>query len=489
MGEAILTAGAAAEQRAVDWTVAWSPRGNPAQLALLKCPVFEVFFGGARGGGKTDGMLGEWVQHADRYGKDAIGLMLRRTRTELVETIERSRAIYAPLGWTYNETEKMWRATNGARLRFAYLERDADAELYQGHSYTRLYVEEIGTFPSPAPILKLMATLRSSAGVPVGLRATGNPGGPGHQWVKARYIDPAPLGNQIIRDEVTGLKRVFIPSKVDNNHHIDVEAYKQRLRASGSKELVAAWLDGDWSVTLGAFFDCWDRKRHIVKPFEIPAWMRFRSMDWGSAVPFSVGWWAIVQDDFEHDGMVLPRGCMVRYREWYGMKSGQPNVGVKINAEQVGMSIAAREKDEKISYGVLDPSAFAEDGGPSLAERIGKGSGGKVWFRPADNRRIAKLGAIGGWDQMRARLVGDDQGRPMIVTFSTCVDSIRTIPFLQHDPDRPEDILTESEYHAADEWRYACMSRPYVPTIEKPKPELTSGDRPLRSAQPGDWKT
>jgi hypothetical protein len=281
MGEAILTAGPDAR---AEYSIAWSARGNPAQMALLKCPIFEVFFGGARGGGKTDGMLGEWVQHADRYGKDAIGLMLRRTRTELIETIERSRAIYSPLGWTYNETEKMWRATNGARLRFAYLERDADAELYQGHSYTRLYVEEIGTFPSPAPILKLMATLRSSAGVPVGFRATGNPGGPGHQWVKARYIDPAPLGNRIIRDEQTNLKRVFIPSKVDNNRHIDVEAYKQRLRASGSKELVSAWLDGDWSVTLGAFFDCWDSGRHVIRPFEVPKeWMRFRSMDWGSA--------------------------------------------------------------------------------------------------------------------------------------------------------------------------------------------------------------
>src|SRR3954469_19834979 len=99
-----------------------SARGNPAQLALLKCSVFEVFFGGARGGGKTDGMLGDWANHADRYGKDAIGLMLRRTRTELIETIERSRAIYSLLGWKYNETDKMWRATNGARLRFAYLE-------------------------------------------------------------------------------------------------------------------------------------------------------------------------------------------------------------------------------------------------------------------------------------------------------------------------------------------------------------------------------
>jgi hypothetical protein len=335
---------------------------------------------GARGGGKTDGMLGEWGVHADCYGENAIGLMLRRTRTELIETIERSRAIYTPLGWKYNETDKMWRATSGARLRFAYLERDADAELYQGHSYTRVYVEEIGTFPNPAPIFKLMATLRSSAGVPVGFRATGNPGGPGHQWVKARYIDPAPLGYKVIRDENTHLERIFIPSKVDNNTHIDIEGYKQRLRASGSKELVAAWLDGDWSVTLGAFFDCWNSKLHIVRPFEVPEdWLRFRSMDWGSASPFSVGWWAVVQDDFNADGRTLPRGCLVRYREWYGVKAGQPNVGIKLYAEQVGMGIAAREKDEKISYGVLDPRTFAEEGGPSIAERITKGSGNKVF--------------------------------------------------------------------------------------------------------------
>src|SRR5215470_4214504 len=491
MGEEILTTGAGAEERAVNQPVAWSACGNPAQMALLECSVFEVFFGGARGGGKTDGMLGEWANHADRYGKNAIGLMLRRTRTELIETIERSRAIYSLLGWKYNETDKMWRATNGARLRFAYLERDADADQYQGHSYTRLYVEEIGTFPSPAPIFKLMATLRSSAGVPVGLRATGNPGGPGHQWVKARYIDPAPLGNRIIRDAMTGLERVFIPSKVDNNQHIDVEAYKQRLRASGSQELVRAWLDGDWSVTLGAFFDCWEAKRHVVAPFAIPKdWMRFRSMDWGSASPFSVGWWAIVQDDYRVDGRVLPRGCMVRYREWYGMRPGEPNVGLKLHAEEVGKGILEREQGETISYGVLDPSAFKEDGGPSIAERIGTGSGGKVWFRHADNTRVAQRGAVSGWDHMRARLVGDGDGRPMIVTFATCTDSIRTIPFLQHDPDRPEDVMTDSEAHAGDEWRYACMSRPYVPTIEKPKPkDVSSGYITYRAEQPGDWKT
>lgn len=471
-------------------SVAWSPRGNPAQIRLLKCQVFEVFFGGARGGGKTDGVLGEFAGHASRYRENAVGLMVRRTRTELVETIERSKSIYGPLGWTFNETDKMWRAPDGARLRFGYLERDGDADLYQGHSYTRVYVEEAGNFPSPAPVLKLMATLRSAAGVPVGLRATGNPGGPGHQWVKARYIDPWPAGNKILTDPETGLKRVFIPSKVDNNHHIDVEAYKQRLRAVGSNELVRAWLDGDWSVAFGAFFDCWEVKRHVVRPFGVPKeWLRFRSMDWGSASPFSVGWWAVVQDDFETDGRTLPRGCLVRYREWYGCKPGHPNVGLKMPAEVVGEGIAEKEKDEAIAYGVLDPSAFAEHGGPSIHERIAAGSGQRVFFRRADNTRVAAKGAMGGWDQMRHRLLGDALGRPMIVTFDTCIDSIRTIPFMQHNPDRPEDVLTESEDHAADEWRYACMSRAYVPTIEPVKKEIITGYKPFRQeTRAGDWK-
>jgi hypothetical protein len=477
--------------------VIWSPRGNAAQKALLECRVFEVFFGGARGGGKTDGMLGDWIKHADGYGRNANGLMIRRTRVELVDTIERSKTIFTPLNWRYNETDKMWRSTNGARLRFAYLERDADAAQYTGHSYTRVYVEEIGNFPNPAPIMKLMATLRSGAGVPVGFRATGNPGGPGHHWVKQRYVDPAPLGNKIFVDPVTGLKRVFIPSKVDNNIYIDIEAYKQRLRASGSQELVRAWLDGDWSVTMGAFFDCWDTKKHVIEPFTIPKeWMRFRAMDWGSASPFCVQWYALVQDDYEVSreangkNVTLPRGCMVCYREWYGMKRGEPNVGLKMHAEMVGVGIANREKEDTISYGVLDPSAFAQDGGPSIAERIASGSGGKVFFRHADNTRVAQRGAMGGWDQMRARMVGDDEGRPMIVFFSTCVDSIRTIPFLQHDPDRAEDVMTDSEDHCADTCRYACMSRPYVPHIEPPKVEDVSGYKALRTEiEPGDWRT
>ena len=449
----------AATARADDYSVVWEAQNGP-QRALISCPVFEVYFGGARGGGKTDGVLGDFLEHAGTYGKNAIGLMIRRQRTELIETIERSRAIYTPLGWQYHEQDKMWRAPDGARLRFAYLERDSDAEAYQGHSYTRLYVEEIGNFPSERPILKLMATLRSGAGVPVGFRATGNPGGPGHQWVKARYIDPAPLGFRVIKDSISGLERVYIPSRVADNKFLG-ESYVSQLKASGSAQLVKAWLEGDWSVIDGAFFDCWDSSKHVIRPFEIPAdWLRFRSADWGFARPFSVGWWAVVGDDYGS----IPRGAIIRYREWYGAET--PNVGLRLTAEAVAQGILAREKGDKIAYGVLDPAAFAQDGGPSIAERMMRVG---VTFRRADNKRVSQLGAIGGWDQMRNRMVGVD-GVPMIYCFSTCTDSIRTIPALQHDADKPEDLDTDGEDHAGDEWRYACMSRPWTPAkAEAPK--------------------
>lgn len=460
--------------------VVWEPRSKP-QLAFVTCPVFEIFFGGARGSLKTDGVLGEWLSHAQDHGQNAIGLMVRRNRIQLQETIERAKQIYQPLGFKFKESpDHVCIAPNGARLRFAYLERDSDAEEYQGHSYTRVYVEEIGNFPSPSPIMKLMATLRSAKGVMCGFRATGNPGGPGQHWVKARYIDPAPLGWKIIKtaypNPYTGediiRDRVFIPGKI-TDHNLLGTQYIANLQMSGSPELVRAWLEGDWSVISGAFFPEFSAEAHIVKPFPIPEhWARIRAGDWGSAKPFSIGWYAV------SDGSLvgIPRGALIKYREWYGMREGQHNVGLKLTAEDVAAGIVARETQtidgkevrEKMDDAVLDPSAFSQDGGPSIAERMQKM--GAVW-RPADNARVARSGAMGGWDQLRARLKGVGDGA-MILFFATCEHTIRTIPALQHDELRAEDVDTEAEDHAGDETRYACMSRPIThdaPNVPAPK--------------------
>jgi len=146
-----------------------------------------------------------------------------------------------------------------------------------------------------------------------------------------------------------------------------------------------------------------------------------------------------------------------------------------MTAEAVGAGLTSREKsDSKIDYGVLDPAAFSQDGGPSIEERMRIGSGMKIIWRRADNARVPSRGSMGGWDQMRARLIGEAEDRPMVVCFSTCEQSIRTIPVLQHDKDKLEDLDSDGEDHAADEWRYACMSRPWV----KPNPSSSTSRYP-----------
>lgn len=486
----------------------WSPQPGP-QKALVDCPLSEVFFGGARGGGKTDGVLGKWAIKERRYGPNFNAIMFRRTTVSSEDAIERSKQIYKPLGGKFNETKLIWRMPHGGRVAFAYLDSIKDADEYQGRNVTDAWVEEAGQFPDSEPIDRLFGVLRSAAGVPVQLILTANPGGAGQQWISRRYgLVPFPMAPKVVvrtLDDGTQHRMAVIPSRISDNRIMLSRdpGYMNRLKLTGGAALVKAWLDGDWSAIEGAFFDRWSEALHVVPPFAIPEdWAKFRSGDWGSARPFSFGWWAIVGDDTRHPvtRVLLPRGAIIRYREWYGCEPGKPNKGLKLTAEQVGKGLAQRET-EKVGLGVLDPAAFAEDGGPSIASRITAGSGDKrIFFKPADNKRVSQRGAMGGWDMMRQRLVGttededgepNPEGRPAIFCFSTCTDSIRTIPMLQHDKDRPEDLDTEMEDHAADEWRYACMSRPWV---RKKPAEADRGNKSGYSsrgsdATPGDWKT
>lgn len=440
--------------------VVWKPQEGP-QTHLITCPIEEVFFGGARGGGKTEASIGDWLEHASQYGENAVGVFFRKRFKQLEEVIARTKTLFKPLGAKYNEQKAEWLMPNGARLKFRYLERDVDAEEYQGHSYTRVYFEEVTNFANPGPINKLRGTLRSAAGVPCGLRLTGNPGGPGHSWVKARYIDPAPQGYKVIEEkfyhEVYGERvsqRVFIPSRISDNSLLmkNNPTYLAQLYQSGSEQLVKAWLDGNWDIIDGAFFTEWDESLHVI---DAQYWLdkiptratRFRAFDWGFAAPFSVGWYVVSDGTWG-----LPPKAILKYREWYGASG--INVGLRMTADLVAQGIKEREKYEKINYGVADPAIFIRDGGPSIAEMMNIH---QVSWRKADNKRVA------GWQQMRYRLQGE-QGKPMLYLLDTCVDTIRTLPVLQHDDNHVEDLDTEAEDHAADETRYACMSRPWIPS-------------------------
>ena len=290
----------------------WKAQRGP-QGAFVASDVFEVVYGGARGGGKTDAALGDFALHAGKHGAGAKGLLVRRTRTALTPTIARARQIYTADGAAWNEARSCFVWPSGAILYFRHLDRDADADLYQGHDYSRVYVEELTQFPDPRAVDKLKATLRSATGVPCGFRATCNPGGAGHAWVKARYIDAGAY--EVVSESfvnpfdgaISRLDRVFIPARLmDNPLLMERDPnYVARLAQSGSAELVRAWLEGDWSVVQGAFFSEWSG-RNILTPFEVPRfWTRFRSFDWGYAAPFSVGWWAVVSETIDLRGRRL----------------------------------------------------------------------------------------------------------------------------------------------------------------------------------------
>jgi Terminase-like family. len=454
--------------------VIWSPQDGP-QKALIDCQLDEVFYGGARGGGKTDGALGKLAILATSYHENFNALFIRRELPMLDDAIERSKAIFGPIGAVWHEQQKTWRFHGGGRLRFRPLDSVGDADKYQGQNISHAVIEEAGLYPDPRPIDRLRAVLRSAAGVQTQLIMTGNPGGAGQSWIKARYIDPYPGGYRVMHRDiplpewagggVQTIKAVFIPSKVSDNKFLGRD-YIAGLHLVGSEALVKAWLDGDWSAVEGAFFDVWQSTRNVCRKVELPDhWLRYRSFDWGYAKPFSVGWWAVASEDTQLPGLgevlFVPRGCLIRYREWYGADG--PNTGIRMEAEDIARGIRARDRDDRLTMAVADTQVFAQEGraygyhGPTIGERLNVTLAGEraTIFRPADKSRAQ------GWDQVRTRMRGFSEGA-MLLVFDTCVDFIRTVPLLQHDSVDPEDLDTEGEDHVADEARYAAMARPWA---------------------------
>lgn len=449
----------------------WEPQAGPQSLAIAAQFVDELMFGGARGGGKSDYLLGDYLQDI-HVGEIWRGIIFRRSYPELEELITRAKEIYIPLGAVYKVGDKTFVFPSGATLKMRHVETESDCDKYQGHQYTWIGWDELTNWPNLKSYKKLKACLRSAHGVPnKRIRCSANPGGVGHHEVKAYFVDPAPSGYELITntdEDGFTTKRMFIPSKVYDNRKLmeNDPGYIARLRELGSPELVRAWLEGDWDVITGAYFPEFRVGVHTLKPFKIPAhWMRFRSMDWGSATPFSVLWHCVCSEGYDlPDGRHIPSGAIITYRELYGW-NGTPNVGVRWSANRVAQQIRKAEMGDKIAYGVLDPSAFSNQSGPSHGERMAMEG---VFFRKADNNRI------GGWDLIRDRLCGIDGdpdknagvGTPMWYVFDTCVHIIRTLPALQHDLNDPEDCNTDGEDHAPDSLRYGLMSRPW----RRPRP-------------------
>lgn len=366
---------------------------------------------------------------------------------------------------TYNDAKKCITFPNGSTILFRYCENDKDAERFQGTEVDILAIDE-ATHQSEERFKKLVACVRGVNNFPKRVYLSCNPGSEGHQWVKRLFID---------RKYNTGENPddyVFIKSLVTDNVALmqSNPDYIKQLEALPPK-LRRAWLEGNWDVFEGAFFeefkddpDHYEDRRytHVIEPFDIPpSWKIYRSFDWGYNKPFSCGWFAVSND-----------GTVYHILELYGC-TDTPNEGVKWTPPQVFSEIHRIETEHpwlagKHIVGIADPAIWDAETGESVAETAAKH---QVYFTKGDNRRIA------GWLQCHYYLAFDDNGFPMFYVFKNCKHFIRTIPLLQYDDHKVEDLDTEGEDHIADSWRYFLMSRPIKP--REAKAPDTFKDNPL----------
>ncbi|MCG8435489.1 MAG: phage terminase large subunit [Gammaproteobacteria bacterium] len=459
---------------------------QPRQALLHKTTAQQILYGGQAGGGKS---------HCIRW--DAIDFCLncpglravifRRTTKQLEQNhIEHIRQLPSFLG-AYNETRKTFHFVTGSMLIFKHLEHEHDVDDIQGWEIHWAGVDEAGQC-TPYQLGYIKSRIRVPSDLkekwPQGyaeklprLALSANPGGPGHYYLKERFIDPAPpetiFHDEHMRDESDpndrGATTIFIPASLDDNQYLGTEYRRQFSDMPEWQQKM--YRDGDWDIVAGAYFDCWDPNVHVVDPFPIPDyWTRFRACDWGFSTPFCVLWFAVSDGTpikTKYGEVSFPDGALIVYREWYGSKRG--NVGLKMDGGRHAQKIKSVEQHENVRYGVADPSMWRRDSGPSAAEHAFRSG---INWRKADNNRPT------GWAEVYARLNnGGDE--PMLYIFDTCKHVIKTIPVLERDEKDLEDVKKQGEDHPGDALRYGCMSRPMKSVKEEPQDPYEAFKKPL----------
>lgn len=438
--------------------------------------VFEVLYGGAAGGGKSEWLLKHFYDQAVKYPGFS-GLILRRTFPELRRSlILRSWARFDRSLARYVVGDHTWYFHNGSVIEFGYCEQDRDVFQYQSAEYDAIGFDELTQFPTDFCWTYLASRCRTSVrkslmGIKPHMVAGTNPGGVGGLWVKTRWIDPAPWGEvfhdriEVEGEEPREVGRVFVPAKLTDNRYVNATQYRIALANLGDK-LRAQLEDGSWDVVEGQYFEEWDRDTHVCKPFEIPDWWeRVCGYDFGFAKPAAHLWVAF-----------SPDGTAYLYREMYGT-----NLSIRAQADRILLAEradpATGKAAERVALRIADPSIWTRTGaGPPIADQFADEG---VYFRKANNARID------GWMRLRQYLeVDGDTGRPRLQVFSTCTNFIRTFPMLVHSETKPEDLNTHGEDHAADALRYLVMSRP-PPSVAPKKPNVDINERGERLAMPG----
>ena len=409
--------------------IVWRPQ--PKQAVFMVRPEYEALYGGAAGGGKSDALVIEALRqvHLPHYR----ALILRKTYPQLRELVDKSLRYY-PAAFPkakYSTQDHAWTFPGGAKVIFGSMQFISDRIKYQGHAYDFIAFDELTHFTWEEYSYLFSRNRPNGPGTRVYLRATANPGGIGHGWVKERFVTAAPPMTAVWEDvswrEPDGRERhsrqsrIFVPSSVfDNPALLENDPRYVRRLASMPEAERKALLYGDWDTFSGQVFTEWrndsehyaDRHNtHVIAPFAVPQeWAVWRSLDWGYAKPFSVGWYAV---DFD--------GRLYRIRELYGC-TGAPDVGVREEPAALAREIRRIEQEDpnirgRRVIGVADPAIFGDPGTESVAALMERE---RVLFDPGDHRRID------GKMQVHHRLAFDAAGRADAV----CVQHVP--PFHPH---------------------------------------------------------
>lgn len=441
-------------------------RPTPKQRRFHASTADEVLYGGAAGGGKSHAICWDAFLRCMKWpGTHAY--LFRRTFPELEQTlVQKTREIVPRELGTYTSTAHEMRLINGSCIHFCHLNDEAAVLKYQGAEIQWLYFDELTHFSKGMyDYLKSRLRAPKKLNVTPCVRSASNPGGPGHAWVKERFVDSTNVGMTVrrlkVHDDVLGIDSErtveYIPATVTDNPYI-TDDYRIEL-AQKPPKLRDALLYGRWDAFEGQAFPEFvndpkhyeDRRyTHVISPFEIPLhWPRTVSFDHGYSKPFSFGVWAVDED-----------GRCYRYKERYGCKRGEANEGLKLTPGEIAMELEKLMEDETREglhiTGVADPAIWDRSRGTSVEEQI-RSVFSVVTFRKGDNTRLP------GKMQLHERLKFDEDGRPMMYIFDRCTEFIRTLPTLVYDLRHPEDIDTAGEDHIYDETRYFLMSRPIVP--------------------------
>lgn len=444
-------------------------------LAFLS-EATEILYGGAAGGGKSYLLRVKAISCAMQYPGVQIYLF-RRQFSDLVKNHLEGPGGFRDLLEPYLRKKYCRIATappairfsNGSTIHLCHCRFDSDVYRFQGAEIHVLMIDELTHFTEKVyrylrGRCRLPEKLNFSSGGTLPLILCGaNPGGIGHNWVKRAFIEFAePYRIRLMEKEEGGMKRQYIPAKLEDNPSLDREEYESRLAGLKSPFLVKAMLEGSWDIVAGGMWDdVWDPEVHVVQPFEIPhSWRIDRSFDWGASKPYSVGYWA------ESDGSDVKladgstfhtvRGDLFRIAEIYGW-NGRPNEGAGDSPRSVASLILEKEKalgiQSRVRPGPADNSIFDSSGYASIASEMERM--GVRWLRsdktPGSRRR--------GWVLLRQLLQNaKTKSEASLRVFSNCTHFIRTIPVLQRSDRDADDIDTAAEDHVADETRYRILA-------------------------------